>query len=300
MKQLILLLAAKLYFSTFLYAQMMPNVQHVLLIGVDGLSPAGIQAATTPTLDSLMQAGAYSMTARAVLPSSSNPNWASMIMGASPEEHGIMDNDWRPKDIGERAFCGQEAGEMWPTIFRLVRENYPNADLATFHDWSTIGRLIEPGVLNMLADTRGAERTASAAADYLTAYEPELTFVHLDHVDHAGHSYGWGTDAYHRAVGKADGLILEILDGLRVKGKLEETVVIVTSDHGGIDSKHGGTTPEEFTIPWIISGPSIKSDSRLEDSIMTYDTAATIAYIFGIQPPSCWIGRPVLSAFFDE
>jgi len=300
MKCLSFNLVITLLLPALLQAQMMPNVQHVLLIGIDGLSPAGIQAASTPTLDSLMQAGTHSMTAHAVLPSSSNPNWASMIMGASPEEHGIMDNDWRPKDIGEQAFCGQEAGEMWPTIFRLVRENYPDADLATFHDWSTIGRLIEPGVLNMLADTRGADRTARAAANYLTDYEPDLMFVHLDHVDHAGHSYGWGTDAYQRAVAQADELIGEILHGLRVKGNLEQTIVIVTSDHGGIERRHGGNTAEEFTIPWIIAGPSVKSGSQLEDNIMTYDTAATIAYIFGIQPPSCWIGRPVLSAFFDE
>lgn len=283
-----------------LYAQMLPGVRHVLLIGIDGLSPDGIENASTPTIDSLMQAGAYSMEAKAVLPSSSNPNWASMIMGASPEEHGIMDNDWRPKDIGERAFCGQEAGEMWPTIFSLVRERYDNANLACFHDWSTIGRLIEPGVLDMLADTRGEALTAGAAADYLFDYEPELMFVHLDHVDHAGHAYQWGSDAYYRAVSKADRLINEILDGLRRKGKLEETMVILTSDHGGIDTSHGGKSPEELTIPWIIAGPGVKSGYAVEDYVMTYDTAATIAYIFGLQPPSCWIGRPVLNVFQDE
>ena len=283
-----------------LYAQMLPGVRHVLLIGIDGLSPDGIENASTPTIDSLMQVGAYSMEAKAVLPSSSNPNWASMIMGASPEEHGIMDNDWRPKDIGERAFCGQEPGKMWPTIFRLVRERYDNANLACFHDWSTIGRLIEPGVLNMLADTRGEALTASTAADYLFDYEPELMFVHLDHVDHAGHSYQWGSDAYYRAVSKADRLINEILDGLRRKGKLEETMVILTSDHGGIDTSHGGKTPEELTIPWIIAGPGVKPAYAIEEFVMTYDTAATIAYIFGLQPPSCWIGRPVLNVFYDE
>lgn len=30
---------------------------------------------------------------------------------------------------------------------------------------------------------------------------------------------------------------------------------------------------------------------------MTFDTAATIAYIFGLKTPQVWIGRPVEEAF---
>lgn len=282
------------------HAQMLPGVKHVLLIGIDGLSPEGLMQATTPTFDSLMQEGAYSMSAQAVLPSISSPNWASIIMGASPEEHGIYDNDWRPRDIGEQILCNEEPGTMWPSIFRLVRDQYQEADLACFHDWSTIGRLIEPGILNMLADTKGEERTAEAAADYLFAYEPALMFVHLDHVDHAGHSYQWGSIEYLNAVEKADRLTNMILNGLRRKEVLEETLVILTSDHGGMDNRHGGFTPEEINIPWVIAGPSVKTNFEIPDDIMTYDTAATIAYIFGVQQPSCWVGRPIISVFEEN
>ena len=31
--------------------------------------------------------------------------------------------------------------------------------------------------------------------------------------------------------------------------------------------------------------------------MMQFDTAATIAYIFGLTPPRSWVGRPVLSVF---
>ncbi|MDF9798437.1 putative AlkP superfamily pyrophosphatase or phosphodiesterase [Catalinimonas alkaloidigena] len=282
-----------------IHAQMLPGIKHVVLIGIDGLSPEGILQATTPTFDSLMQEGAYSMTAQAVLPSSSGPNWASMIYGASPEEHAVYNNEWRPKDIGDQVLCNEDSGSMWPSIFRLVREEYQEADLASFHDWPTIGRLIEPGVLNMLADTKGEDRTAEAAASYLFEHEPSLMFVHLDHVDHAGHSQQWGSAEYLHAVEKADHLTNLILDGLRKKGLLEESLIILTSDHGGINTSHGGNTPEETTIPWIISGANVKGSYEIPDDIMTYDTAATIAYVFGIQQPSCWIGRPVISAFTE-
>ncbi len=70
-----------------------PSVKHVLVIGIDGLSPDGILNARTPVLDSLMAHGSATMRARAVLPTSSSSNWASMIMGAGPEQHGITSNN---------------------------------------------------------------------------------------------------------------------------------------------------------------------------------------------------------------
>jgi hypothetical protein len=31
--------------------------------------------------------------------------------------------------------------------------------------------------------------------------------------------------------------------------------------------------------------------------VNTFDTALTVAWIFHLDPPQCWIGRPVLAAF---
>lgn len=45
-------------------------------------------------------------------------------------------------------------------------------------------------------------------------------------------------------------------------------------------------------IPWIIYGPKIKKEKKLTQSIMTYDTAATIAYIFCLNATSMdWKAR---------
>ena len=74
------------------------EIQHIIVIGIDGMSPDGIQKADTPTLDSMIQEGAATMHARSVLPSSSSPNWASMIMGADTEQHGITSNGWEKFD----------------------------------------------------------------------------------------------------------------------------------------------------------------------------------------------------------
>lgn len=278
-----------------LLAQPRPGVEHVVIIGIDGLSPAGIRQANTPTLDSLMKQGAATLKAQAVMPSSSSPNWASMIMGAPPELHTVTSNDWEPADIRDSTFCGNEPGQHWPTLFRVLREAYPGADLACFYDWSGYGRLVEPGVATVLADTRGEDRTAQEAADYLVQHKPLFTFVHLDHVDHAGHSHRWGSSEYITAVEKADRLIGEIVQSLHQANIADNTVVLITSDHGGTGTRHGGDSSEETTIPWIVAGPGIQSGLTVADSVRTFDTAATVAYLLRATPPDCWVGKPITS-----
>ena len=68
--------------------------EHVIIIGCDGMSPDGIAHANTPHMDRMMAEGASTMHARGVMPTSSSPNWASMIMGAGPEQHGVTSNGW--------------------------------------------------------------------------------------------------------------------------------------------------------------------------------------------------------------
>jgi predicted AlkP superfamily pyrophosphatase or phosphodiesterase len=69
------------------------QVEHVVVIGVDGLSPDGVHKAKAPNLARMMKEGAYTLHARAVMPTVSSPNWASMIMGAGPEQHGVTSNE---------------------------------------------------------------------------------------------------------------------------------------------------------------------------------------------------------------
>ncbi len=276
------------------------DIEHVLVIGIDGLSSAGIRQAATPTLDSLVNHGASTLEAQAVLPTSSSPNWASMIMGATPDEHTITSNDWETTDIADTILCGGETGQLWPTIFRVVREQKPDADIACFYDWSGFGRLMEDGVATMKADTKGEDKTAESAAEYWRNHRPTFMFVHLDHVDHAGHSHGWGSAPYHEAVAKADRLIGHLVESVYQSGIADNTLILITSDHGGRGTQHGGDTPEERTIPWIIAGVGVRSSHVIQRAVQTYDTAATIAYALGYTPPDCWRGTPVTEAFNTE
>ena len=273
-----------------------PGVNHVVIIGCDGLSPDGIRKAKTPSMDSLMQRGAYTLQARGVMPTSSSSNWASMIMGAGPEQHGVTSNGWRP-DKFEIAPTTVGSGGIFPTIFSVLRGQQPSAVIACFHDWGGFGHLFEREALDVIEDTDGPVNTTERAVAYFKAKQPDLTFIHLDHIDHAGHKYGHGTPEYYKSVEEADRLIGETIRGLKATGILDQTILIITSDHGGVGKGHGGATMAEIEILWIIAGPGVAPAKELTSFVNTYDTAATVAHIFGLVVPDCWIAKPVVEAF---
>lgn len=156
---------------------------------------------------------------------------------------------------------------------------------------------MEKGVPDVVRHIPDASRTMEAALEWLRAERPALTFVHLDLVDHAGHEKGWLTPEYRRALEEADRLVGLLVDRLGELGLAEKTVLLVTSDHGGLGKKHGGLTLVELEIPWILVGPGVASGHKLLSPVNTFDTAATLAWVLGLTPPPCWIGRPVLEAF---
>ncbi|HWB62639.1 MAG TPA: hypothetical protein VG603_03940, partial [Chitinophagales bacterium] len=70
------------------------------------------------------------------------------------------------------------------------------------------------------------------------------------------------------------------------------------ADHGGIGKGHGGNTPDEVNVPFIIMGPGIKKGYTLKEKPRNYDTTATLAQILGLTPPDCWEGK-VLTEIFE-
>jgi predicted AlkP superfamily pyrophosphatase or phosphodiesterase len=270
-------------------------MERLIVIGIDGLSVDGVVTANTPRLHELMERSAWTLLARGVMPTLSSPNWASMIDGAGPEQHGITSNGILRKMVEIEPVCRDSAG-MFPTIFEAMRAQRPSSRIAIFHDWPGFANLVEKHAPDVMRHVHGAANTAETAAAYWKQNRPELMFVHLDNVDHTGHGEGWATPAYYRAVADADRYVGQILDMLRDEGALASTYVLISSDHGGKGRGHGKNSLEEIQIPWILAGPGIQP-GQLAAAVYTFDTAATIAWIFGLDAPACWIGRPVTAAF---
>ena len=274
------------------------DIHHVVVIGVDGMSPDGIENANTPVIDQLMQTGASTMTSRGVIPTSSGPNWASILMGAGPEQHGVTSNAYTPEEPAlPPVASGTGKRGLFPTIFELIRTAEPEATLGAIYHWEPIQNYFEHEHVDYMVSPSSDVDVANEAVEYISANIPRYTFIHFDEVDAAGHSSGHGTPSYFRSVEVADSLVGQVVKAIDEAGIRKNTLILVTSDHGGKGYGHGENVPEVIGIPFILNGPNVKQGYSIEATVNTVDNSSTIAFALGLDEPEAWTGRPVTSAF---
>lgn len=270
------------------------KIKHVILIGSDGFGAYAFENAKVPNLRVMMKEGSWSLEARTVLPSSSAANWASMVMGAGPELHGYT--TWGSKKPDMPARVLDEYG-MFPSVYALLRKEKPDSEIGVIYEWDGIGYLFPKAAVNHDQNANGDIAIADAASKYIVEKKPNFLFVHLHDVDSVGHNVGHGTSDYYAAIERTDTHIGTILKSIKEAGIEKNTVVLFTADHGGVNKGHGLISMNEMQIPWIMRGPGIQKNKELTESIMTFDTAATIAKLLKLKVPQVWIGRPVKGAF---
>jgi len=270
------------------------KAKHVLLIGFDGLGAYAVPKAEMPNLKKLMESGSYSLVARTVLPSSSAVNWASMLMGAGPTAHGFT--EWGSKVPEIPPYEVTKYG-LFPSIFSLIRDQMPKTKTAAVYTWDGIGPLIEQQAIDVVYNGETEDMNIAKAVEVIQEGETAFMFLHFSEPDGVGHTIGHDTPEYYEELKAVDKKIGQLIDAVAAAGLTEETIIMLSSDHGGVDKGHGGKSLEEIYIPWVISGPGVKVNHEIKDLIMTYDTGATIAWILGLDIPQSWRGKPVLDSF---
>ena len=90
-----------------------------------------------------------------------------------------------------------------------------------------------------------------------------------------------------------------VMVAVREAGIMDDSVGILTADHGGIETGHGGKTMNEMQTPIVFYGKNVKKGFKIPESTMVYDIAGTIAYLLDVPQPQVWIARPIMSAFSD-
>ncbi|MFN8277334.1 MAG: alkaline phosphatase [Chitinophagales bacterium] len=291
MKKYLLSLVAVCY-ALLLAAQ----PKHIIVLGVDGCSADGLLHAHTPHIDSLKAHGSFTLQAKAQLPTVSSPNWASIIDGAPPAAHGIWSNAWKRRDIRDSVYCGGKKGRVFPTIFKVLRDNNKQAQLCCLMEWWSFKRLVEPGVCSLRQRTILEGVTDMRAPTVIAVRKPQLLFLHFNNVDETGHRHGHGTPKYFAAIERVDKSIGKIMRAVKRAGMWEQTVFILIADHGGIGHGHGGNTPQEVNVPFIISGCGIKKNHQINSQVNNYDCSPTIAHLLGAPVPACWQGQVVKEA----
>lgn len=291
----ILLLTSCLPNGTVKETTPQPIAEHVVLVGFDAMGSYAYDKAEMPNLKQLASEGAWTLDARSVLPSSSAVNWASMLMSASPTMHGYT--EWGSKTPEIPSIAISPYGKF-PSVYSQIRQQMPEAVTAVIYSWEGIIHLLEESIIDINIWTEGQEEeTAERAAETIRNEKPTFTFIHFDEPDGVGHGDGHDSPGYYEELKKVDLRLGKILQAVKDAGIEEKTVVIVVSDHGGIDKGHGGKTMEEVRIPFFMKGPGIKADYQIKSSVIDYDYGATITRILGVEAHEAWRGKVIEEAF---
>lgn len=111
-------------------------------------------------------------------------------------------------------------------------------------------------------------------------------------------------DGYDTGIRYADQHVGILLDALKAEGVLDDTIVIISSDHGenqgelNVWGDH--QTADEITcrVPLIIRWPGLSAQPRVDHALhYHFDWAATLIEMLGGQVPGNWDGRPFTEAF---
>lgn len=271
----------------------------VLLIGLDGVRVDKLREADTPHIDSLIDAGAFTGSARTASPTVSGPSWSSMLTGVWPEKHGVFGNE----------FSANRYRDYPDFLTRLEQADSSHGTYAVV-DWPPLGTPTDGGPLlsgaidridffdgeslgYRIADSLSVE----AAVEALAFTDIEAAFVYLGDIDVVGHETSSLSPEYRAAIEWADtrvGMLVAAVAARRTLAR-EDWLILLSTDHGRNDAGgHGGESDLEFRIFVIASGPSVQRGA-IDGDVGIVDVAATALTHLGVAIDPAWRldGTPV-------
>lgn len=106
---------------------------------------------------------------------------------------------------------------------------------------------------------------------------------------------------YLNALRSADALIADLVEQLDRRGRLQDTLIAVTGDHGELFGQHGqrvhsfGVYEENVRVPLVLLHPSLADGPRRSAALcQQVDIPATLLGQIGQPQPAAWQGRDVL------
>ncbi|CAG8545658.1 14334_t:CDS:2 [Acaulospora morrowiae] len=275
-----------------------------------------LDEALTPTLDGFFASGASSFKAKAVVPTDSAPNWGSVLHGVLPEKHGLKNGD-------VEAGTPYDENSPYPSVYKLLAQSSKDIKLASYVAWEPINTgIIELSVKAdlyaplthenafwrwwlrfkhySLKDSIYDYTVISRLLDYIRNPENEdvkLLLVHLTDVDEHGHGHGYGSQTYLNQIEIMDAHVAKILEAINEAGWKDDTLVIMTTDHGGVERGHGGSSDQEVNVFLAIRGAGIEPNSRIEGDVTNMDCAALILKALGMEIPEWFDAKlPVINS----
>jgi predicted AlkP superfamily pyrophosphatase or phosphodiesterase len=272
--------------------------EHVILIVVDGVRPDTLIAANTPNIDNLVAEGSYTWNAWTVTPSVTLSAIPSIFTGATPEVHGVTDWD------------GEIHAE---TIVEVFEE--AGLPCAIVGQDPILGGYSATYCTGYYDTPDPAEHFMSIAIDLLRENDFYFIAIYDPVPDEMGHSYGSGSPQYREAIEYEDYQIGRLVENLKELGVYENTLIVITPDHGMTSRSHSGGYETDMRIFSVWHGPGVKQGYEMADSVHipaygnygeTYvahriiDIAPTITELVEVRPPENSEGEIIGQIFQGE
>lgn len=293
--RILTLLATLILASTVTAAE---PAKKVLFIGIDGTRFDSIEKADTPSLDALVAGGIHSPTCLILgdryqkNDTVSGPGWSSILTGVWADKHGVQNNSFKGRNYTD-----------FPHFFARLKEVRPAAKTVSLVTWEPVHSLItsaadvtinyeqkEHGVLDY---DRYDTQATDEAVKQLNESNPDALFLYIGQVDVAGHTHGFHPTVpkYLEAIERADKLVGRVVAAVKTRKTFadEDWLVIVTSDHGGKGTGHGGghKTPEILNSFLIVSGKSAQR-GQFEQQVYLVDAPVTALAHLGVNGKDEW------------
>lgn len=281
-----------------------PPPARVIVISLDGARPDAIRQAQTPNMQRLAADGASSWNAQTVFPPATLPAHASLLTGLDVDEHGIAWNDYSGIDEIRRALT------LHPTFLDIVAEAgwrvamvIGKQKLDQFYNPASVGTQHAASLQLSRSDfvfafMREGDRSVIDETIRLLDDGYEILFVHLPNPDYFGHLAGWMSDGYLYELRNTDAQIGRLLAALDEHGIREQTLIVITADHGGHGTVHGADIPEDMTIPLILSGYGVCAGIVLEGEPRITQITPTVLWMLGL-PLRDGMDDPLAAAFCE-
>ncbi|RIB16591.1 alkaline-phosphatase-like protein [Gigaspora rosea] len=288
--------------------------KRVIILALDGLRRFFTEV-STPTIDAFFSSSAHSLTAKAVVPTDSAQNWGSILHGVLPEKHGLTNGD-------VEAGIPYNENSKYPSIYKLLSSSSKNIKMASYVAWEPVNTgIIELSIkADLYAPLTHENRfwrwwlrfkhhclknsiydnfVVSRLVEYIRNPENnnvELLFIHLTDVDEHGHGYGFGSQPYLNQIKIMDSQIATILKAIDEAGWNDDSLIIMTTDHGGVGKKHGGSSDQEVNVFLAVRGAGIEPNSKIESEVKNMDCAALALYALGKDIPE-WFDAKLPAEF---
>lgn len=296
------------------------TARHVVVVTIDTLRAdrVGVYGNTTvatPNLDRLASEGAMAPQASAQVPLT-RPSHISLFTGLYPAEHGIRDNVSPPlgKTVPVLAEILQQHGfrtGAFVSSIVLSKQSGLGRGFARYSDQFEAGE-DDARFLNTI-QKRGDATVAEAVA-WLgePGQERRFGWVHLydphdPYEPPEPYASRYADRPYDGEVAWSDELVGRLDTALGAAGLRDDTLLLVTADHGeGLDEHneavHGFFVYETtLRVPFIVRGPGITPGTRLGVVARTVDVMPTVLELLGLKDATPTVaGRSLAGALHGE